>query len=49
MFFPFPKCIAAPATAMVDCWCPVRLQTQVIGEEAGTDSVGDDVIKEAKV
>ena len=39
----------APTTAMVDCRCPVRLQTQVTGEDAGTDSVGDDFIKEAEI
>ena len=39
----------APTTAMVDFRCPVRLQTQVTGEEAGIDSVGDDFIKEAEI
>ena len=37
------------ARAMVDNRCPVRLQTQVAKEDAGTESVGDDFIKEAKV
>ena len=45
----FYKRTVAPTTAMVDNRCPVRLQTQVTGEDAGTDSVGDDFIKEAKV
>ena len=48
----FPSLLQAhlvPATAMVDCRCPVRLQTQVTGEDAGTDSVGDDFIKEAEI
>ena len=39
----------APTTAMVDFRCPVRLQTQVTGEEAGTDSVGDYFITEAEI
>ena len=33
---------------MVDSRCPVRLQMQVTEEDAGTDSVGDNFIKEAK-
>ena len=32
-FFMFSKRIVAPATAMVDNRCPVRLQTQLTGEE----------------
>jgi hypothetical protein len=36
-------------TDMVDCRCPVRLQTQVTGEDAGTDSVGDGFIMDAEI
>ena len=36
-------------TDMVDCRCPVRLQTQVTGEDVGIVSVGDGFIKDAKV
>ena len=50
MFFPSVlQARLVPTTAMVDCRCPVRLQTQVTGEDAGTDSVGDDFIKEAEI
>ena len=37
------------ARAMVDNRCPVRLQTQVTKEDAGTDSMGDDFIMEVKI
>ena len=43
------KRTVAPTTTMVDNRCPVRLQTQVTGEDAGTDSVGGDFIKEAEI
>ena len=39
---------AAFATAMVDCRCQVRLLAQ-IAKDAGTDSGGDDFIKEAMI
>ena len=45
----FYKRTVAPSTTMFDNRCPVRLQTQVIGEDAGTDSVGGDFIKEAEI
>ena len=48
-FFAVLQARQAPTTAMVDFRCPVRLQTQVTGEEAGIDSVGDDFIKDAEI